>query len=94
MGFEYCQLYQEGYLLLVYVLPMLRDCFLRLEYRVTPRKYQLSSEMLNERLISNAFYSYRESFLSRDVKNVLRYKLHCEPADSADSDSDSNCDKD
>ena len=75
-------------------------------YWVTPRKNQLSSEMLNELLILNASYIYRESFLPRDVRDDLRadklkrfVKLHCKtpilvPADSADSDSDSSSDKD
>ena len=72
--------------------------------RVTPRKYQLSIQMLNALLILNTSCTYGELFLPRNIRNVLRaYKLktkvkfHCEtqiffPADSADIDL--SCDDD
>ena len=79
--------------------------FSKAGYWVTPRKNQLSSEMLNELLILNASYIYRASFLPRDVRDFLRagklkrfVKLHCKtpilvPANYADSDNDSSCDE-
>ena len=76
--------------------------FSKAGYWVSPRKNQLSSEMLNELLVLNAFYTYKESFLPRDLRNALRsdklkkfVKFHSETPvlefpDSVDSDSDSS----
>ena len=46
--------------------------FSKAGYWVSPRKNQLSSEILNELLVLNAFYTYKESFLPRDLRNALR----------------------
>ena len=60
--------------------------------------------MLDELLVLNAFYTYKESFLPRDLRNALRsdklkkfVKFYSETPvlefpDSVDSDSDSDSD--
>jgi hypothetical protein len=46
--------------------------FSKAGYFVNPRRNQLGSETLNELLVLNAFYTYRHSFLPRDVRNTQR----------------------
>jgi len=46
--------------------------FLKAGYFVDPRQNQLGSKTLNELLILNAFHTYRNLYLFRDVKNIQR----------------------
>ena len=46
--------------------------FFKAGYFASPRRIQLGSQTLNELLVLNAFYTYRHSFLPRDVRNTQR----------------------
>ena len=46
--------------------------FSKAGYFVSPRRNQLGSQTLHELLVLNAFYTYRHSFLPRDVRNTQR----------------------
>ena len=48
--------------------PMSRACFIKLDVGFL----QLGSELLNELLIFNAYFTYRNSFLSRDTGDTIR----------------------
>ena len=46
--------------------------FSKAGYFVNPRRNQLGSETLNKLLVMNAYYTYRDTFLPRDTRNVQR----------------------
>ena len=48
------------------------DCYKSMFIWVSPRENPLSNEMLNELLVLNAFYTNKELFLPRDLRNALR----------------------
>ena len=50
----------------------LERLFSKAGYFVSPRRNQLGSQILNKLLVLNAFYTYRDSFLPRDVRNTQR----------------------